>query len=148
MYLCPSRYMCNRQPLYSCGYLSASPRFFRSCSRYASLYSALNIASQKWEDEIFLLRHRIKEQRPDSFAEQQAQHGRETAEHLNSIGEDLFQVLQGNNNPFHAPWLHADIFTFSQHTSDMVLLVSLTVSTLSFYSVVPHVSHYIPDGLT
>jgi hypothetical protein len=51
--------------------------------------------SQQLKDEIFLLRHRIKEQRPDSFAEQQAQYARETAERLNALGEDLFQVLQG-----------------------------------------------------
>lgn len=49
-----------------------------------------------YEDEIFPQRHRIKEQRVDSFAEQQAKYARETAEHLNSLGEDLFQVLQGN----------------------------------------------------
>jgi hypothetical protein len=54
------------------------------------------IVSYKWEDEIFLQRHRIKEQRPDSFAELQAKFGREAVEHQNSMGEDLFQVLQGN----------------------------------------------------
>ncbi|KAG6877642.1 hypothetical protein C0993_005351 [Termitomyces sp. T159_Od127] len=47
-----------------------------------------------WLDEIFLQRQRIKEHRADSFAEQQAKYARETADHLNSIGEDLFQVLQ------------------------------------------------------
>lgn len=49
----------------------------------------------KLTDEIFLERLRAKEQRPDSFAEQQAKLARETAEKLNSLGEDLFQVLQG-----------------------------------------------------
>jgi len=52
------------------------------------------------EDEIFLQRHRIKEQRPDSFAEIQAQFARETAQYLNSLGEDLFQVLQGNTRHY------------------------------------------------
>ena len=46
-------------------------------------------------DEIFLERYRIKEQRPDSFAEQHAKLARESAERLNTLGEDLFQVLQG-----------------------------------------------------
>ncbi|KAG5652175.1 hypothetical protein H0H81_006015 [Sphagnurus paluster] len=40
------------------------------------------------------MRQRIKEQRVDSFAEQQAKYARETADHFNSLGQDLFQVLQ------------------------------------------------------
>lgn len=98
-----------------------------------------------------MLRHRIKEQRPDSFAEQQAQYGRETAERLNSLGEDLFQVLQGNINMFNALWLYADALTPSQHNPDMVLLVSFTVCTVPrtlvhfiFLTVVTN----LPDGLT
>jgi hypothetical protein len=87
------------------------------------------LSSRKREDEIFLLRHRIKEQRPDSFAEQQAQYGRDTAERLNSLGEDLFQVLQGNIITFNALCLHANALTLSQHNPCMVLLVSLAVST-------------------
>ncbi|KAG2023382.1 hypothetical protein CC2G_001043 [Coprinopsis cinerea AmutBmut pab1-1] len=47
-------------------------------------------------DEIFLERLRAKEQRPDSFAEQHAKLARETAEHMNTLGENLFQVLQAN----------------------------------------------------
>ncbi|KAG6847422.1 hypothetical protein H0H93_008217 [Arthromyces matolae] len=58
-------------------------------------------------DEIFLQRQRLKEHRADSFAEQQAKYARETADHLNSLGEDLLQVLQvplGLNMcpPFHS----------------------------------------------
>lgn len=45
-------------------------------------------------DEIFLERHRLKEPRPDSFAEQQAKFARETVDRLNTLGEDLFQVFQ------------------------------------------------------
>jgi hypothetical protein len=71
----------------------------------------LDFASQTREDEIFLLRHRIKEQRPDSFAEQQAQYGRDTAERLNSLGEDLFQVLQGNIIMSNAVCFHANSHT-------------------------------------
>ncbi|KAF8640545.1 hypothetical protein AX17_000207 [Amanita inopinata Kibby_2008] len=47
-------------------------------------------------DEIFLERQRLKEQRPDSFAEQQAKYAKEVAEHLNTLGKDLFQVFQAN----------------------------------------------------
>lgn len=46
-------------------------------------------------DEIFLERYRIKEQRLDSFAEQQAKLARETVDRLNILGEELFQVFQG-----------------------------------------------------
>ena len=46
-------------------------------------------------DEIFLERTRVKEQRTDSFAEQQAKLARESSERLNSLGKDLFQVFQG-----------------------------------------------------
>jgi hypothetical protein len=52
----------------------------------------------KLTDEIFLERLRAKEQRPDSFAEHQAKLARETAEKLNTLGEDLFQVLQGTRH--------------------------------------------------
>lgn len=62
-------------------------------------------------DEIFLERHRIKEQRPDSFAEQQAKYARETAEHLNSLGENLFQVLQGDS--FSIPYSQSNSDSFS-----------------------------------
>ena len=32
----------------------------------------------------------------DSFAEQQARYAREAADRQNSLGDNLFQVLQGN----------------------------------------------------
>ncbi|KXN89934.1 hypothetical protein AN958_04938 [Leucoagaricus sp. SymC.cos] len=47
-------------------------------------------------DEIFLERYRIKEQRPDSFAEQQAKLARTTVDRLNVLGEELFQVFQAS----------------------------------------------------
>ncbi|KAJ7706078.1 hypothetical protein B0H17DRAFT_1035536 [Mycena rosella] len=46
-------------------------------------------------DEIFSERHRLREGRPDSFAEQQAKYARDTADRWESIGERLFEVLQG-----------------------------------------------------
>lgn len=51
-------------------------------------------------DEIFSQKHRIKEERPDSFAEEQARYAKETADHLEALGEDLFQALQGNDSYF------------------------------------------------
>lgn len=41
------------------------------------------------------MRHRTKEDRPDSFAEQQAQLARDSAERMKFLGQDLLQVLQG-----------------------------------------------------
>jgi len=46
-------------------------------------------------DEIFLERHRAREQRDDTFAEIHAKLAKESAERLNTLGIDLFQVLQG-----------------------------------------------------
>ncbi|KAJ8521445.1 hypothetical protein ONZ45_g1856 [Pleurotus djamor] len=46
-------------------------------------------------DELFLLRHRIKESRPDSFAEEHARLAKEFADRQESLGQDLFHVLQG-----------------------------------------------------
>lgn len=45
--------------------------------------------------EIFLERIRLKEQRTDSFAEQQAKLARESAERLILHGKDLFHAFQG-----------------------------------------------------
>lgn len=46
-------------------------------------------------DEIFQNKHRTKEQRPDSFAEEQAKHARETIDRYLFKGEHLVPVLQG-----------------------------------------------------
>ncbi|KAG6889195.1 hypothetical protein C0995_002910 [Termitomyces sp. Mi166 len=77
-----------------------SPPVLHAICAIGSLYTAavtsppLPDFQQYPPDEIFLQRQRIKEHRADSFAEQQAKYARETADHLNSLGEDLFQVLQ------------------------------------------------------
>ncbi|KAJ3570257.1 hypothetical protein NP233_g4533 [Leucocoprinus birnbaumii] len=47
-------------------------------------------------DEIFLEKYRVKEQRPDSFAEQQAKLAREMVDRLNVLGQELFEVFQAN----------------------------------------------------
>jgi hypothetical protein len=46
------------------------------------------------EEEIFTKRHRVKEDRPDTFAEQQAKFAKEAANELEYLGMDLVQVLQ------------------------------------------------------
>jgi hypothetical protein len=46
-------------------------------------------------DEIFSARHRLRTGRPDSFAESQAKYARETADHLESIGDRLLELVQG-----------------------------------------------------
>ncbi|KAJ7293679.1 hypothetical protein C8J57DRAFT_1162423 [Mycena rebaudengoi] len=69
-------------------------------------------------DEIFSARDRIRETRPDSFAEEQAKLARDTADHLLTLGERLFDVSQARVilNWFywtHSKWL--EIFTSSAH---------------------------------
>ncbi len=49
-------------------------------------------------DEIFLERYRLKEKRPDSFAEIHAKLAKEFVDRFNAIGEHLFQVLQGQHS--------------------------------------------------
>jgi hypothetical protein len=49
------------------------------------------------KDEIFQQRHRVKERRPDSFAEEQARWARETLDKYLFSGENLVQVLQGGS---------------------------------------------------
>ncbi|KAF9460797.1 hypothetical protein BDZ94DRAFT_1265146 [Collybia nuda] len=81
-------------------------------------------------DEIFLERHRIKEQRPDSFAEQQAKYARETAEHLNSLGENLFQVLQANIILSWFYWSHSrwvDVCLSSAHSMRLSVPLGLNM---------------------
>ncbi|RDB28416.1 hypothetical protein Hypma_015426 [Hypsizygus marmoreus] len=81
-------------------------------------------------DEIFLEKQRLKEQRHDSFAEQQAKYARETAERLNSLGEDLFQVFQANIILSWFYWSHSrwvDIFLFSAHSMRLAVPLGLNM---------------------
>lgn len=81
-------------------------------------------------DEIFLERLRVKEQRPDSFAEQQAKFARETAEHMNTLGENLFQVLQANIVLTWFYWSHGrwvDIFLMSAHSMRLTVPLGLNM---------------------
>ncbi|KAF9473114.1 hypothetical protein BDN70DRAFT_886156 [Pholiota conissans] len=81
-------------------------------------------------DEIFLERYRVKEQRPDSFAEQHAKLAKETAERLNTLGEDLFQVLQANIILTWFYWSHGrwvDIFLSSAHSIRLAIPLGLNM---------------------
>lgn len=81
-------------------------------------------------DEIFLERLRSKEQRPDSFAEHQAKLARETGEKLNTLGEDLFQVLQANIILTWFYWSHGrwvDIFLNSAHCLRLTIPLGLNM---------------------
>ncbi|KAF5313234.1 hypothetical protein D9619_003267 [Psilocybe cf. subviscida] len=81
-------------------------------------------------DEIFLEKYRVKEQRPDSFAEQHAKLARETAERHNSLGENLFQVLQANIILTWFYWSHGrwvDIFLSSAHSMRLSVPLGLNM---------------------
>ncbi|KAJ7235915.1 hypothetical protein B0H12DRAFT_1238654 [Mycena haematopus] len=77
----------------------ATPTLHAICA-LGSLYTAAVTSpphpdfSEVALDEIFSARHRLREGRADSFAEQQAKYARETADHLESIGDRLFELLQ------------------------------------------------------
>ncbi|KAF8807498.1 hypothetical protein BYT27DRAFT_7189569 [Phlegmacium glaucopus] len=81
-------------------------------------------------EEIFTERSRYHEQRTDSFAEQQAKLARESAERLNSIGKDLFQVCQAN---IILTWFYwslgrwVDIFLLSAHSLRLSVPLGLNI---------------------
>ncbi|KAF8078522.1 hypothetical protein FPV67DRAFT_1557832 [Lyophyllum atratum] len=117
----------------------SSPVLHAICA-IGSLYTAavtsppLPDFQQSSPDEIFLQRQRIKEQRIDSFAEQQAKYARETADHLNSLGEDLFQVLQANIILSWFYWSHSRqglhllwVFLFSAHSMRLSVPLGLNM---------------------
>lgn len=81
------------------------PRFPATCVLHAicamaSFYTAavtsppLPDLNRVQADEIFQARNRVRENRPDSFAEEQAKYAKEEADKLEVLGEDLFQMLQ------------------------------------------------------
>lgn len=113
-----------------------SPPVLHAICAIGSLYTAavtsppLPNFDEVPSDEIFLERLRAKEQRPDSFAEQQAKLARETAEKLNSLGEDLFQVLQANVILTWFYWSHGrwvDLFLTSSHCLRLSLPLGLNM---------------------
>ncbi|KAJ7225424.1 hypothetical protein GGX14DRAFT_420423 [Mycena pura] len=81
-------------------------------------------------DEIFTQRQRLREGRPDSFAEQQAKYARDAADHEESIGERLFEMLQARTILtwfywFHSRWL--EVFTHSSHCLRISVPLGLNV---------------------
>ncbi|KAF5377608.1 hypothetical protein D9615_005317 [Tricholomella constricta] len=113
-----------------------SPPVLHAICAIGSLYTAVVTSPplpdfrESPPDEIFLQRQRIKEQRIDSFAEQQAKHARETADHLNSLGEDLFQVFQANIILSWFYWSHSrwvDVFLFSAHSMRLSVPLGLNM---------------------
>lgn len=76
-------------------------------------------------DEIFHARHRIREGRPDSFAEQQAKYARDTADQCESVGDRLFEIIQGKLTVW--AYVHSFNTVHSSYHSYVVLLVSFPV---------------------
>jgi hypothetical protein len=90
-----------------------------------------------------LERHRLREQRPDSFAETHAKLAKESADRLNSLGENLFQVFQSELFlPMHNLELTLSI---SIYTSYLVFLVAWQVRTFKYCNSMAH-SFVILDG--
>ncbi|KAJ6519924.1 hypothetical protein C8R45DRAFT_953273 [Mycena sanguinolenta] len=81
-------------------------------------------------DEIFSARHRLKEARPDSFAEQQAKYARETADHLESIGDRLFELLQARTILSWFYWSHCqwlEVYMGCAHSLRIAVPLGLNV---------------------
>ncbi|KAH9486839.1 hypothetical protein JR316_0000904 [Psilocybe cubensis] len=81
-------------------------------------------------DEIFLEKLRVKDPRPDSFAEKHARLAKESAERLNTLGQDLFQVLQANIILTWFYWSHGrwvDIFVASGHSMRLAVPLGLNM---------------------
>ncbi|KAJ7169978.1 hypothetical protein C8R46DRAFT_1090719 [Mycena filopes] len=81
-------------------------------------------------DEIFSARHRLREGRPDSFAEEQAKYAHETANRYEAVGDRLFELLQARTilNWFywsHSQWL--EVFATSSHTLRVSVPLGLNV---------------------
>ncbi|KAF6766288.1 hypothetical protein DFP72DRAFT_866120 [Ephemerocybe angulata] len=99
----------------------ATPILHGICA-VGSLYTA----ADPFPDEIFLERLRVKEQRPDSFAERHAKLAKEGAERMNTLGENLFQVFQANIILTWFYWSHGRwIFLWSAHTTRLAVPLGL-----------------------
>ncbi|KAJ7925882.1 hypothetical protein B0H13DRAFT_1973748 [Mycena leptocephala] len=81
-------------------------------------------------DEIFHARHRIREGRPDSFAEQQAKYARDTADQCESVGDRLFEIIQARTILTWFYWSHSqwlEIFMSSSHSLRVAVPLGLNV---------------------
>ncbi|KIY47059.1 hypothetical protein FISHEDRAFT_30407, partial [Fistulina hepatica ATCC 64428] len=75
-------------------------------------------------DEIFLQRQRLKEMRPDSFAEEQVRLARDTAHTFEFTGQHLFEVLQADILLSWYYWSHSR-FVFNTAAHSLRLSVPL-----------------------
>ncbi|KAF8622905.1 hypothetical protein AX15_006667 [Amanita polypyramis BW_CC] len=113
-----------------------SPAVLHAISAIGSLYTAVVTSPPRptFEefppDEIFLERQREKEQRLDSFAEQQAKYAKTTIEHLNTLGKDLFQVFQASVILTWFYWSHSrwvDVFFSSAFSTRISVPLGLNI---------------------
>ncbi|KAF7307007.1 Eukaryotic translation initiation factor 3 subunit H [Mycena indigotica] len=58
-------------------------------------------------DEIFSQRQRLREGRPDSFAEQQAKYARDTSDEIEAVGDRLLEVMQARTILTWFYWSHS-----------------------------------------
>ncbi|KAL4266915.1 Transcription factor domain-containing protein [Pleurotus pulmonarius] len=81
-------------------------------------------------DELFFQRHRLKESRPDSFAEEHAKIAKELADRQESLGEDLFRVLQARIVLTWFYWSHSrwvEVFVTSAHALRLAVPLGLNI---------------------
>lgn len=80
-----------------------------------------------FSDEIFSMADRVKELRPDSFAERQANHAKELIDIMTTLGENILEALQGEHQ-FEWHTFHLN-HILSSHHSQLVLLGTCQVSS-------------------
>ncbi|KAJ6575219.1 hypothetical protein B0H19DRAFT_1127724 [Mycena capillaripes] len=81
-------------------------------------------------DEIFSARHRLREGRPDSFAEQQAKLARDTADQFESVGDRLFELIQARTILAWYYWSHSqwlEVFMSASHCLRIAVPLGLNV---------------------
>jgi len=86
-----------RQPnVYCRSIITAFTEFLKTSARWVISCEPCFRPLTYVEDEIFQQRIRVKERRPESFAEEQARRARETMDVYISMGEQPIQVMQGD----------------------------------------------------
>nr|GAT43231.1 predicted protein [Mycena chlorophos] len=81
-------------------------------------------------DEIFTHRQRLREGRPDSFAEQQAKYARDTADEIEAVGDRLLEVMQARTILTWFYWSHSrwlEVFISSAHCLRTAVPLGLNV---------------------
>ncbi|KIK71105.1 hypothetical protein GYMLUDRAFT_33231 [Collybiopsis luxurians FD-317 M1] len=113
----------------------ATPVLHAICAVGASYTSAVTCAPPPDFDkiapeDIFTERYRVKEDRPDSFAEQQAARAKETLQRMEILGLELLQVLQASvllswYYCSNANW--AELFLNTSHSMRLCIPLGLNV---------------------